>query len=529
MKKQIIITLILLAATAYVTVVYFKNLNPPGTRTSQVMHLIPDNASLVFEFNNDKGFYDIFKDNKLFAAVTGKQKLGLLDTLRQQLLQNPLLDKYFTGQNIFISLHPSKTDDIDLLLTISSSNAFEPDLFDQLSKQPNNGLLITPIRSGGKNGYNIYINALKRRFYIINKGNNIFSGSFSKDLIDQSATYQHKTDKQTFVLLSEQQSNNSLANLYVNYSQLSPLFEHLFKNKNTDIFKNFKLLPALAALSLNYRSDAIMFNGATTIQNKPLSYLNLFTKQQPVVNHLDEVFPSTTAYSTDFAVSNPLKFGSDLADLQNKTGFANERDQLFSKIKAETAVKIKTEFNSLLGNEFAIITTRYFEKYAVVSVRDGSKLKLILTAMSIMSDENRGLLSYDKVPFFLLGDAFSVFKKPYFMIIDNYLIFANSNTELLSFYDTYINRKFLNKNDQYNQFDNLLAVQSNVSFFFHFKNAQPILERDLSPQVYDSFKSIEPGWKSFYAASVQFSAVDKNFYTNFCMKLNTDTTANKLK
>jgi hypothetical protein len=85
MKKQIIITLILLAATVYVTVVYFKNLNPPGTRTSQVMYSIPDNAALIFEFNNDKGFYDIFKDNKLFAAVIGKQKLSLLDTLRQQL------------------------------------------------------------------------------------------------------------------------------------------------------------------------------------------------------------------------------------------------------------------------------------------------------------------------------------------------------------------------------------------------------------------------------------------------------------
>ena len=530
MKKQIIITLILLAATAYVTVVYFKNLNPPGTRTSQVMHLIPDNASLVFEFNNDKGFYDIFKGNKLFAAVTGKQKLGLLDTLRQQLLQNPLLDKYFTGQNIFISLHPSKTDGIDLLLSISSANTFEPDIFDQLAKQPNSGLVITPIRSGGKNGYNIYINALKKRFYIINKGDNIFSGSFSKDLIDQSAAYKNKPDRQTFVLLSEQQSNNSLANLYVNFSQLSPLFDQLFQNKNTDIFKNFKMLPALAALSLNYRSDAIMFNGSTAVQsNGPLGYLNLFTNQQPVINHLHDIFPSTTAYSTNFSVSNPLRFGSDLANWQTKTGLANERDQLFSKIKAETAVKIKTEFNGLLGNEFAIITTRYFEKYALVSVKDGSKLKLLLTAMSIMSDENRGLLSYEKLPLFLLGDAFSVFKKPYFMIIDNYLILANSNTELSSFYDTYINRKFLSKNEQYNQFNDLLAAQSNVSFFFQFKNAQPILERDLSAEVYDNFKSIEPGWKSFYAASVQLSSVDKNFYTNLCMKLNTDTVASKLK
>jgi hypothetical protein len=530
MKKQIIITLILLAATVYVTVVYFKNLNPPGTRTSQVMYSIPDNAALIFEFNNDKGFYDIFKDNKLFAAVIGKQKLSLLDTLRQQLLQNSILVKYFTGQNIFISLHPSKTDGIDLLLSMSPATGFEPDLFDRLSKQPNSGLLITPIRTAGRSGYNIYINALKKRFYIINKGNNVFSGSFSKELIDQSASHKNKPGKETFVLLSDQQSNNSLANLYVNYNGLSPLFERLFKNKNTDIFKNFMFLPALAALSLNYRSDAIMFNGSTIVQNNGrLNYLNLFTNQQPVINHLKDILPATTAYSTNFSVSNPLKFGTDLADWQNKTGLSAERDQLFSKIRADASLKIKTEFNNLLGNEFTIVTTRYFEKFGIVSVKDGSKLKLIITAISTMNDENIGQLSYDKLPFFLLGDAFNIFRKPYFIIIDNYLILANSHTELASYYDTYINRKFLNKNDQFNQFDNLLTAQSNISFFFNFKNAQPILERDMDETVYEDFKSVDPGWKSYYAASFQFTAVDKNFYTNFCMKLSTDTVTNKLK
>src|ERR1700733_7669558 len=110
MKKQIIITLILLVATACITVVYFKNLNPPGTRTSRVMNVIPDNATLVFEFNNDKSFYDIFTGNKLLSAVIGKQQIGELDTLRRQLLLNPLLEQYFTGQNIYISVHPSKTN-----------------------------------------------------------------------------------------------------------------------------------------------------------------------------------------------------------------------------------------------------------------------------------------------------------------------------------------------------------------------------------------------------------------------------------
>lgn len=530
MRKQIIITLILLAATAYVTVVYFKNLNPPGSRTSQVMRLIPEDASLVFEFNNDKSFYDIFKDNNLFAAIAGKQKLGEFDTLRQVLLQNPLLNKYFNAQDLFISVHPSKkSHEVLLLLSASPATPLDAGVFDRLSKQPNSGLVITPIRKAGKNGYNIYVSILKKRFYIINKGENVFSGSFSEDLAEESPE-NNKTYKPVFVLLSEQQSSNSLANLYVNYSQLSPLFEQLFRNKNTDIFKTFRLLPAAATLSLNYRSDAIMFNGSTTIQKGGTpAYVSLFTNQQPIANHLNDIYPSTTAYGTDFLISNPAKFGTDLTKWQDNTGLANERDQLFSKVKAETAVKIKAEFNSLLGNEFAIITTRYFEKFGIVSVKDGSKLKLLLSSISIMSDENRGQLSFEKLPFFLLGEAFGIFKKPNFMVIDNYLIFANSDSELSSFYDIYINRKFLSKNDQFNQFNNLLAAQSNVSFLIDFKNSQPIFERDMNPDFYNDFKSLEPGWKNFYAASFQFSAVDKNFYTNFCMKLNSDTVAYKLK
>ncbi|MDB5006511.1 MAG: hypothetical protein JWP45_904, partial [Mucilaginibacter sp.] len=297
-----------------------------------------------------------------------------------------------------------------------------------------------------------------------------------------------------------------------------------FKNKNTDIFKTLKLLPGLAALTLNYRSDALMFNGSTNIlKDEGSGYLTLFTGQGPVINHLKDIFPATMAYSTSFAVSSPLKFASDLSNWRNSTGLKNEKNTLFSKIKAETGVSLKSEFNNLLGNEFAVITTRYFEKFAVVAVSDGSKLKLLLSAISTMTDENTGQLNYDKLPFFLLGDAFSTFKRPYFIIIDNYLVFANSTNELLSYNDIYINRKFLSKNSQYNQFDNLLAEKSNVAFLFDFKNLEPVLERDMYPDIYGEVKNNIPGWGNFYAASLQFTALDKNFNTNFCIRLNTDT------
>jgi len=524
MKKQIIITLILLIATAYVTVVYFKNLNPPGSNTSRVMRAIPGNASLIFEFNNDSSFYDFFKDNRLFAAVTGKQVLGQLDTLRQQLFRDPLLAKYFTGQNIFISVHPSQTHSIDLLITTSAAEGFSTTIIDQLSKQTDKGLLISPLPGKGKQGFTFYITALKKRLYVINNDNNIYSASFSKELIDEISVSKKNEKKPSFILLSDQQNANSLANIYVNYSQLDPLFDRIFENKNTDIFRSLRLLPALGALSLNYKTDALMFNGETSVQfNQPAGYLNIFTNQKPVSNHLKDISPSTTAYSTNLSVSDPLKFGQNLADWYAKAGLKKEEGQLFRKIQAETGVKLTSRFYSLLGDEFAIVTTRYFEKLAIISVTDGTKMNTLLMNISKMTDENSGQLSYDKLPFFLLGDVFSVFRHPYYLIIDNYLILANSPGELKSYYDSYINRKFLSKNGQYGQFDNSLAAQSNVAFMLIFKNAEQVFKRDMNPGFYSAFEDNNPGWKDFYGASWQLSATNKNFYTNFSLKLNTDT------
>jgi hypothetical protein len=192
-------------------------------------------------------------------------------------------------------------------------------------------------------------------------------------------------------------------------------------------------------------------------------------------------------------------------------------------VQAETGVNLQDNFNNLLGNEFAIVTTRYFEKLAIISVKDGSKMSSLLMNVSKITDVNAGQLSYDKLPFFLLGETFGVFRHPYFLIIDNYLILANSSEELKSYNDSYLNRKFLSKNDQYQLFDNLVAAQSNVAFLLILKNAEPIFNRDMNDAFVDALRTNDPGWKNFYAVSWQFSAVDKNFYTNFCLKLKTDT------
>lgn len=531
MKRLIAITIILLLITAGVTVVYFKNLNAPGLHTAQTMLNIPDNAALVFEFNNEDSFYDIFNGNKLFTAVIGHEELGELDTLHDQMFADPTLKRFFDGQNAFISLHPLSDHTIGLLITTAATKGFNPQDIDQLTVKTHKGLLVTPTMFDGKKGFIIYSATLKKRFYLLNKENGIYLGSFSKELIDLSVKYVPQKDKKTFMALPEQQNANSLANLYINYHNLNPLFGVLFNNNNTDIFKCFKLFPALAALNLNFKSDALLFTGFSNIlQDQPSSYLNLFTNQQPIANNLQDIFPSTTAYSTCFAVSDPKKFKSDLSAWYAKAKLQTEKDSLFAKVKSETGVNLITEFNQQLGQQFAVVTTKYMEKYAIVSLKDGSALRPVMNNISTMATGNIGQLNYNKLPFFLLGDAFSAFNRPWFMIVDNYLVMANSQSELNSYHDYYFNQKLQSKSKQYNQFTELMAERANVSWYINFKNAQPILKRDLNDNFYDKFENDKTGWKNFYAASYQLISSNKNFYTSFCMNLNQpDTTATSLK
>ena len=528
MKRLVFATILLFIATLLITVVYFRNLNTTTQHTSLVLRTIPNDAALIFEFNNEKGFYDIFAGNKLFTNIAGEEKIAELAELRKLILLNPLFEPYFSGQNVFISLHPQKGNEIDFLLTTSASNGFQPELFDQVLKQKKSGIVINTINLAGKQGYTVYLNDLKKRFYLIDNDDHTLSGSFSKDLIEESARYDYKKEKQAFVLLSDRQSTNSLANLYVNYQALSPIFEQLFINKNIDIFKVFRQLPAFAALSLNYKSDAVMFNGTTQLQNSSTeSYLSIFNNQQPVINQIKEIFPSTTAYSTNFAVSDPVRFESDLAGWQAKGDFNNEKIAILKKVKAETGINLEKEFNRLLGNEFAIVTTRYQEKIGIIQVKDGSKLRTLLVNISKMTGDNNGQFNYEKLPQLLLGDAFNILKRPYFKVMDNYLVLTNSYSELVSYDDSYLNHKFLNKTQGYSSFNELLAERSNISFFIQFKNALPLFKQDMKPAFYEVFENMVPGWSNFYGASWQFTSSEKNYYTNFCMRVSTDTTAEK--
>jgi len=524
MKRLIIITLILLAATVMITLTYFKHLNPPGRRVNQVINTIPASAAFVFQFNNDSSFYDIYSQSQLFASVTGQQKMRELNALRHALLNYPLLKEHFTTEDIFISIHPQATDSLDYLLTLPASNQVEQGLNNLMSNKKAASINLTPLKIEGKKAYSIHIDSLNKEFYFANRGNNIWVGSFSQVLVEEDLKYK-PSEKSTFSLLPNQQNSTLLGSLYINYAKLNPLLIQLFKTNNIDLWKGLAMLPATTALSLNYKSDALIFNGFTNInKNKATSYLNLFTGMKPVSMSLMNIFPITTAYSNSYAVDNMGHFLQALAAWQQKAGFDKEKTALFAHIKSETGVQLDKEFKNLVDNEFAVVTTRFQEKIAIIKVKNGALLRPFFNNVSNMVTDDVGQLNYNQIPLFLMGDALSPFRRPYFIILDNYLILANTQRELSNYQENYLNNAFISKGEEFIAFNNLTAQHCNVIFFINFKNAGNVFKRTLK-KPYSLAYQQQPGLKSFYAASYQLSASDNEFYTNLCIKLNTPDTA----
>ncbi|MBW4889924.1 hypothetical protein KXQ82_09360 [Mucilaginibacter sp. HMF5004] len=522
MIRNLIITLILILAVAGITVKYFKNLNPPGKRSGKVMTDIPADAALIFEYKNDGSFYDIFKGNTLLSTLIGDVRTNELTDLKTHLLDNPQLKPLFDGSSIFISLHPqSGSDNLDFLITATGNDKLSG-YVEALAKRPDSsGMIIHDLKIGGKPGFNIYLNSTKRSLYLITDGDNNVSASFSKALVEASVLYRDKKHENVFVQLSDQQNANSIANLYVNYLQLSPLFDKMFKNTNTDIFRSFRQLNSGGALTLNYKTDALMFNGISKVDGADTkSYLSLFRYQQPEQNELKDIFPATTAYSINFAVSDAVKFENNLFQWQIQNGYSTEKGQVFSRIKKETGVELTKAFMDALGTEFAVITTKYQEKIALVKIKNGLKFRPYMVNISKMLNDDVGQFNYDKIPFYLLGEAFSIFRRPYFMIVDNYLMICNSQEGLSGYYNNYTKGNLLSHNEEYRRFDNLQAERSNVSFFVHFKNAGQLLKTDLKPEYAMAFAADKTGWNNYYAAAYQFTASENNFYTNFYMRVN---------
>ncbi|HEY1062381.1 MAG TPA: hypothetical protein VGE44_11885 [Daejeonella sp.] len=515
MKKIIGITTALVLIVISLAYLYFSNLNVSSRNNDRVLSEIPADASLIFQYPNDKSLYEIFSDYTVFDTIIGTQSKKELAWLKELLISKKDLADLTDGQKVFLSFHPSKTDSVHFLWSIQlKQNISINDLRNMLSELSN--IRFSMKEKSGNAILEINTDELNRPFYLcIDKG--IARGSFAFELINRSIDNKTKKISQSFIKeinTGISKDANALAHLFINYNKpgfLKPYFRRKLGD-NMELFESFS---GYSSLELNYKTDVMMFNGISRIPTVKDSYIPIFLNQKPVKNTIKLVMPYNTASSIAYGISDYTSYKKDLNVIFEARAELDTLNRQIEKIRSETGINPERDMIKLWAKEMSTLHLSTSESLGIIKVSDGSKLQFLLDPMSSFYSPTVRRMNYSNLFYFYLGDPMKKFSKPFFTIIDNLLILSNSPSSIQRFLNDYNSGRLLHKTEAYIQFDKLVADQSNVSFVLYLNNAAVLLRNSLKSNYSQIFRSKNHGIKDLYAMSYQLTSNNEYFFTNF--------------
>lgn len=515
MKIILGITTVLLLAVFSVAYMYFSSLTGDSRSNDKTLAAIPSDASLIFNFSNDRSLYEIFKDYTVFDAIIGKKNKKELSWLKALLLNNRDLYGATQGQKIFLSFHPVSADSLQFLWTLPlQEDLILAELEEVIIRQDGNQ--VKTITDGGNSFIEVRNNSIDKNFYIAIDGG-IARGSFSKKLLLSSLDKSDKKISKEYIgeindaMLKD---NDALASLFINHGE--PGFMKPFFSQNpTANFGLFSSFAAYSNLHLNYKSNALMFNGITRITDRHDGYLNLFLKQKPVKNTIKKIIPDNVSNSICYGLSNYSQFNADLKRLFAIRKELTPLEGQVRLITTETGINPDRDIKKLWGNEFSNIQLSTTENLAVIRVSNGRQLQFYLEPLSQPYSDDVKKMNYENLFYYYFGDPLKKYARPYFAITDNLVIISNTPGTVQHFLSDYNTDRLLYKNEAFIHFDQLVADQSNISFILQVKNSRNLFQNLLKTDYTRIFNSDQYGFKDFYGFSYQLTSNTKHFFTNF--------------
>ena len=515
MKTIIGITAALFIAVVSVAYLYFSSLNVKSRSNNRILSEIPTDASVVFQHQNDQSLYDIFKDYTIFDTIAGPQKKEEIHWLTNFILNITALNPVISGQKVFLSFHPSKTDSIHFLWSMQLKELLNDEEITKIIAS-NSSNQIGKFQKKGQNIFLIKNNTLNRVFYLsIDKG--IARGSFNKDILFRSVDKNsEKIDPEFIKTINEgvRKDENALANLFINYKR-EGFLRPFFKNDLSGNFEIFQSFSGFSSLTLNYKNDDLIFNGLTNISDQKNNYTNLFLSQTPVKNTVKRILPYNTSNSLVYGLSNYTTFHNALSSLFKERKELDTLNKQMGRIISETGVNPDRDIKKLWGNELSTLQLSTYENLVIIKVTNGTQMQFFLEPLSSSYSEPVRKINFENLFYNYWGDPLKKYPKPFYMITDNLLILSNSPGTLLRYLKDYNSERFLLKTDAFTQFDQLVGDQSNISFILHFNNSASILKNLLKKNYAENFGSDKNGIEDLYAFSYQLASNKDHFFTNF--------------
>ncbi|MGE0562407.1 MAG: DUF3352 domain-containing protein [Flavobacteriales bacterium] len=542
-KILIIILILLLIVISIFSYNFYKNVKQPINTNALVA--VPQNASFIIQGRNFKDLVrkltssNIIWEELVLNTSSVKEyntQINYLDSLTNDQTINQLI----LNQPVLASIHQLGATGFDAIYYFSASSSIDEEQFINHLKS------ITKLNPEVRvydevSIYNFKINEETKLALIYHKG--IFAISFStiliEDVIRQLNAETSLLNDISFGKILNTSGESDFGNVFINPANFNKILNPFTNQPAKKALKNVELFSGWMALDASIKSNALMLNGFSIAEDSSDYYLSLFSDQKPQEMDLVNILPSNTSYiyyNSFSDVKNFRKKRKTLLTIQNQ---ATNYENLVNDFSKNNQLDIEEEWLSFLGNEMAAIIT---EPYADLDYTDNQFIvfKVLNTEKTIfamnniaskINEENHPTTVYndysiskiDLTNFFpvFFGKPFLNLNNPHYTIIDDYLVFGNSESALQQFISNNTNQKTLQHDVNYQAFKENLSSNSTIFIYNNIARSAKLYPNFLDEKHHEIIEEKTELLRKFEAVAIQINSQKNNlYYNNIYLKYN---------
>ncbi|SFG77150.1 hypothetical protein [Pedobacter insulae] len=496
---------ILLVGMIGMSYLYFSELKQSTNANDFSLNAISANAGIVYSFDHDKSFYEILSGQDLLQRILGTTKSSQLKSLKDNLFNKPKLADLLDGQKIYIGFIPNSTNQIDFLICTQVKQ--ELDLQQFLTNPTLKALNPVPMMGLYKLTFadtnSVYIGVKDKLVAISNAAEQVQKAIGTKTNKNSGFA--------TYMKANSGYNKNSLANLYLNFDVLPKFLKNILNNNGGGELAVLHQQRSYATLSYNFSKEKLLFNGNTELGNTN-SYFSLFTHLPSQKITIDNILPQKTANYTTYAVTDYKNWHIDLLKWLEAQKGSERILKIKENISNKYGLDLEKIFPIYFKNQFITFQLSTGEKFGGIALSNGDKVGQLLLDLSTEYAPDIKVFREANIPYTYFGEPFKKFEKPFYTIIDNYLVMANYPSSIQVFLNNYRNNDLLINDQGYQHFNDQLS-SATISFYINNKNSNTIFRRNLKPSYYKQYQASD-GFNTFEAFSYQLSGDKGKFLSN---------------
>ena len=453
---------------------------------SSVFQAVPADVAFVISTNPSSGDLKRLAESSFFngadsVPVMGSWKKALLrfdslcsgqQEIKAAFAKSPLLiSGHVTGPSAFslLFIMPAEPD-----FAAGSENILRKVLNGSpaVTERNYNGVSIHEMQSGY--GYSFS--------WAVSRG--VFIGSVTpylvEDALRQQRTEENPSPAASLHTYIEEQSRDMV--VAIRYAGFAKWVRTQFREPDGVGLAGLERLGNWSIMKVVPHTNVISFDGQTTIEDS-VSFLKVFTQQQPVERKLIDWLPAKTAGAVIWGLSDPSLF------------FDEMKKYRALRKEPESAAALLPYFRDWMGNEVGLVVTQPVGNpgdnnyIALIGVKDSARAETALRTFAGAEGQKEELYNGYAIRYInrksvmagLFGSLFNRVSKFYYTRINHHLVIANQAGVLRAYINDVKTGNLLTKQDRYQSLSTRVPSRGNVFFYCSIPQSEKLFSSIAAP------------------------------------------------